>query len=126
ENTNIDGNRMTAAHPFELPFLQHAQKPYLRLQGKLTNLIQEDGATLSGFEPAEPPLQRAGERALFVPEELGGNERLRNGRAVDPDEGPGRAAGTPVDGARDQLLARPGLPQDEHRGVGFGHLLHLD
>src|SRR5436309_3333977 len=125
EDTHIDGNRMTAPQPFDLPFLEHAQQGDLGLGGELPDFVQEDRAAVCGLEPPESPLERAGERSLFVAEQLGGDERRRNGRAVHPDERAARASGPLVNGAGDQLLAGPSLTEDEHGGIGRGHLRHL-
>src|SRR3989454_9171980 len=91
--SHIDGNRMTAPQPFDLPFLKHAQQCDLGLRGELPDFVQEDRAAVRGLEPPESPLERAGERSLFVAEQLGGDERRRNGRAVHPDERAARASG---------------------------------
>jgi len=51
-------------------------------RGSSPNFIEEDGAAVRRLEAAEAALQRAGERSFFVPKQLGGNERRRNGGAV--------------------------------------------
>src|SRR2546426_9879237 len=42
DDTHIDGNRMTAPQPFDLPFLKHAQQCDLGLGGELPDFVQED------------------------------------------------------------------------------------
>jgi hypothetical protein len=59
---------------------------------------------------------RPREASALVAEELALEDRLGKGRAVDGDEGLGRARALGVDGARDELLARAALADDEHRG----------
>ena len=56
-------------------------------------------------------------------EELGFEQCLGQGAAVDGDELPA-AAGVVVDGARDQLLAGARLAGDQHGGHGLGDALH--
>jgi len=73
------------------------------------------------------PLLRRGAREspLFVAEELALQEPLRDGDAVELDEGPLLAEAVLVDALGDQLLARAALPRDEHRRVRRGHLEDL-
>ena len=58
-------------------------------------------------------------------EQLRFQQVLRDGAAVDGDEGLLGARRPPVQLARDQLLARAGLARDQHRNVRGRHLLHL-
>ena len=55
-----------------------------------------------------------------MPEELALQQRFRQGRAIDPDERPGAAAGILVQGLGHQLLAGARLAGDEHRSLGVG------
>ena len=66
---------------------------------------------------------RAREGAALVAEELALEDRLGDGGAVDGDERPARARRPLVDVAREELLARAALAEDEHRrltGRGLG------
>ena len=65
-------------------------------------------------EEAAFVLDRAGERAALVAEELRFEERLRQRAAVDRDELAVLADRRVMDGARDELLARPALARQEH------------
>src|SRR5712675_2470537 len=113
---------MTAADALDLPFLQHAQQRDLRLGGQLADFVEEDRPAIGRLEPSEPALQRAGERAFLVSEQLGRYERRRNGRAVHANERSARAARALVKGARDQLFAGSGLAENEDGGVGVRDL----
>jgi hypothetical protein len=53
------------------------------------------------------------------------DQAIWNGTAIDGDEGTGAPRASGPDGARRQLLARPGLPLDQHRGVAPRDLLDL-
>ena len=53
---------------------------------------------------------------LLVAEDLALEQRLRNRRAVDGDEGPPAPRRQLVERARDELLARAALARDEHGG----------
>jgi len=55
-----------------------------------------------------------------VPEELGLEQRLRERGAVDRDEGPLGPRAAVVNGAGDQLLAGPGLAQEQDGRLGRG------
>ncbi len=68
---------------------------------------------------------RAGERTLLVAEELGFDELLGDGGAVDLDEGLAGPQAVGVDGPGDELLAGAALAVDQDRGVGRGDLEDL-
>ena len=89
----------------------------------LADLVEEDGAALGDFD--QPLLVRvgAGERAAHVAEQLGLEQRLRHGAAVDGDERMLAPQRVEVHRARDQVLAGAGLAGDEHRAVGLGDRL---
>src|SRR5204863_282959 len=72
-------------------------------------------AALRELELAQLARVGARERAPLVAEQLRLDERLDDRRRVDGDEGLVAARPLPVDRARDELLARPALPRDEHR-----------
>ena len=61
------------------------------------------------------------EGALLVTEELGLEQRLGHRRAVHGHESPAAPRARPVDGLGHELLPRPALPQQEHRGIAFRH-----
>src|SRR5579863_8954979 len=100
---------MITANPFKLFFLQYAQERDLGLHWEFANFIQKQRTAIRGFKPPHPPLQRAGECSLFVPEKLGSNERLWNRGAVDLRKGPARAFRSPVQGTRNQLFSGSGF-----------------
>ena len=77
----------------------------------------------AGLEPAGPVVDRAGERSLDVAEQLAFEQALGQGAAVDADIRAGVARAEVVDGARDQLLARPGLADDQDAGARRGDLM---
>src|SRR5262249_35761723 len=66
------------------------------------------------LEAAHPALERAGEGALLVAEDLALEERLGDRRAVDGHEGPRAPRRALVDGPRGELLAGAALAQEEH------------
>src|SRR5262249_36948718 len=109
----------------ELLLLQHAQQRDLRLGGQLAHLVEEERPARRDLEAALTPLQRAGEGAALVAEQLRPEQGRPGRRAVPAAErrGAARAAPRPaVDRARQQLLARPRLARQQHRGVGRRNL----
>src|SRR5262249_51507586 len=75
--------------------------------------------------PAEPSLQRSGERTLLVAEQLGRNQRLRDRGAIDANERATRSPGSTMNRTSDKLFARSGLTLDQNRGVGRRHFRDL-
>ena len=89
----------------------------LHLQAHLADLVQEDGALMRQLQRADPVAIGAGEAALGVTEELGLEQRLGHGAAIDGDEAPCARAECAVDELRDQILADAALAGDEDLGV---------
>ena len=102
--------------------LQDAEELDLHRRRRLADLVEEDRAAVGLVEQPALLADGAGERAALVAEELGLEQRLGEGAAVDRDELPA-AAGVVVDGAGDQLLAGARLAGDQHRGDGLGDAL---
>src|SRR4051812_10131513 len=98
----------------DLAALEGAQELRLQLERQLADLVEEDRAAAGLLERADPAIDRAGERALLVAEELAEQELARHRAAVDDDE---RAVGAPaalVDRGRGLLLAGAGLALEQH------------
>ncbi len=109
----------------ELALLKHPQELGLHVARQLADLIEEDGALLGHGKAPFAALCRAGEGAALVPEELALDQGGGDGGAVDRNQVPGTPPAGGMDGAGDELLAGSGLAEDEHRGVGAAHLIHL-
>src|SRR5439155_21590836 len=75
----IDPDRPVPPDTLELSLLEDAQQSELRVGRKIAHLVEEDGPADCELEAAEAPLQRSGERALFVTEELRRDQCLRDG-----------------------------------------------
>src|SRR6185436_11047832 len=78
-------------------------------------------AALGLHEQATTLAVGARERAPLVAEQLGFQESLGDGGAVDGDEAALAPAAVPVDGAGHQLLARSAVSQEQHGSVGVRH-----
>ena len=106
-------------HPDALPVLQHAQKLGLHARRDLRNFVEEDGAVVGQFEASLALLQRAGECALLVTEQLAFHQGLGQGSAVNRDKRLLAARAQCVQLARNQLLAGSALAEDQHGRVAF-------
>src|SRR5258708_32019666 len=118
-------DRSRAAEPLEFALLQHAQQLRLQLEGHLADLVEEYRAAARELEPSNALSDGAGERALFVAEQLTLEQRRRNRGAVAFEERLRAARAQAMDGAGDELLARAGLTADENGGVGRRHHANL-
>jgi hypothetical protein len=63
----------SSANTLKLMFLQNTQKSDLRLDGKLSNFIEKDRASMRQLKAAQPPLKRSSESALLMAKQLRGN-----------------------------------------------------
>ncbi len=94
--------------------LENAQQLGLHLQRKLADLVEEDRPLVGKLELARLSLV-AGPRegARLVAEKLRLQEILRDGGAVEPDEGQLVALARPVDGVGEEFLPRTALPDEK-------------
>src|SRR6185295_6108506 len=97
--------------------LEHAQQRDLDLLGQIADFVEKDRPAIGRFEASEAPLRGAGEGSLLMAEELGGDQRRWDCRAIDGNEGSGGAGRALVDGAGDELLAGSGFAQNQNRGI---------
>ena len=78
----------------------------------LADLVEEQRPRVGELEAPEPPLGRAGERALLVAEQLALEQRLRQRADVHGDERLVAPRAERADRARDELLAGAALALD--------------
>ena len=123
-DADVDASGERAAETFELPFLQHAQQLGLELERHVADFVEEERAPVGQLEPAGPAGHRAGEGALFVPEQLALDEPGRNRRRAHADEGATLPAAQRMDRASDELLAGARFAQQQDRRFGRGHGFH--
>src|SRR4029079_16845351 len=79
EHPHVHPYRLGAAHPEERPAFEHAEQLHLHAERDLADLVQKDCPLVRELESPQAPLGRAGERALFVTEQLALEETLRKG-----------------------------------------------
>jgi hypothetical protein len=120
QDAHVDPSVLGLADPADLPLLEGAQQLHLHARRDLPDLVEKKGPHVGRLEQARPVMGRAGERAPGVSEEFALEERLRDGAAVDRDEGPRDARGFLVDEPRDPFLARSALAGDEDGGIDLG------
>ncbi|MDT4824412.1 hypothetical protein FQZ97_576590 [compost metagenome] len=124
DDAHIDVLRLVAAHALEGALLQHAQQLDLHRQRHVADLVEEQGAAVGQLEAPCPAGDGTGEGTLLVAEEFALQQLRRDGAAVDRYERRFAALGMVMQVARHHFLAGAGLAEDQHAGVGVGHLLH--
>ena len=98
DDADVDGDGVIRADRGDGLFLQDAQELGLRRQRQVADLVEEQGAAVGGGDVPGARREGAGERPLGVAEELGLDERLRDGGAIQRAEGPIGARRGPVEG----------------------------
>src|SRR5215472_9937612 len=119
DHPDVDREMAIGAQPAHLARFQDSQELGLELQRELSDLVQEDGATLGLLEDPEALLVRSGEGASLVTEQLGLEKVRRKGRAIDDAERLAASAALLVDQLRCLALAGTGLAGQEE-----GHVAH--
>src|SRR5579884_300757 len=109
--------------PADASILEHAQKLGLGEGLHFTDFIQQQGPALSQFKTARPPLGRASESALLVPEQLAFHQGFRQSRAIDRDKR-ALAPGTELmDCAGYHLFPGAAFARDQNAGGSGSDLL---
>jgi hypothetical protein len=112
EHAHVHRRFHLAAEAAYLVVLEHAQQLRLRRSRHLANFIEQQRAAIGKFEAAEAAFRGAREGPALVPKNFTFHQGLWNGRTIDGDEGPLRARGEPVNGSRQDFLARTGFSRD--------------
>ena len=120
DDPGVDRDRLAAADPLDHPLLQEAQQLDLQRQRDVADLVEEQRAAMGELDLALGGLDRAGEGALLVAEQLGLEQVLGDRGAVDRDEAAAAAPARLVDAAGEQLLAGAAGAEQHHRDVGIG------
>ena len=118
--------RRGAAHTFKFLFLQHPQQLRLKVQTHLGHFVQQQCAAVGAFKGAFNPLYRTGKGSLFVAKQGRFDEPFRQRGAIELDERTVPSIALIVNGACEQLFARPRLALQQHSragGRGHGHRL---
>ena len=113
---------MRVAHALELALLQGAEQLHLQVGRGGVDFVEEDRAGVGRFEAAGAVVDRAGECAADVAEELAFEQAFAERAAVDADERPVAALAELVDRVGDELLAGAGFAEQQHRRAAAGDL----
>ena len=115
--------RLVGAHGGVLPLLQDPQQLGLQIEGRVADLVEEEGAVRRRRQLPRACAFRSGERPLLVPEQLRLLEVAGDRGDVHRHEGT-RAPPQFVDAPGDQLLPHAALPKQQHGGVRARDLPH--
>src|SRR5262249_34015812 len=105
---------------------ERTQDLRLEEQRQVADLVEEERAAVRQLELSRLSRRGSREGPFFVTEELGLEQILGNRRAVDGDK---RAVGPRAERVQrpgEELLARPALSLEQHRGVGGGGAVKRD
>ncbi len=87
DHAHIHGNGFRGADPVDNPFLEDPQDFCLQIDAKVSDLIQQQRASVGQLELPFLVLDGAGKGAFHVPEELALDQGLGDGGAVHCHEG---------------------------------------
>src|SRR5712675_3355032 len=121
DHAHIGVNRSRTAEALELSFLHNAKKLWLQFQGKVADLVQKQGTSVSPLKPSNTARDRPGVGATLVTEQLAFKQTCRNCGTIHLHKRTVRSVAVLVNGFRNQFLASSCFPVDQHRGVGRGH-----
>src|ERR1019366_10035519 len=120
--SRIDVNRAFAADALEVLILQKAQKLGLQGRRQVCYLVEENSPAVGRLEPPGLVLDRAGERAADVPEQLALQQFFRERGAIDDDERLALAPAPSMDLPGDNVLAGAALAGEQYSRVAGGGL----
>ena len=105
DDADVDLGGVRVADPLELALLQHPQQLHLQRRAHRPDFVEEQRAFVRLLDAALAVADGAGERAADVAEQLGLEQRLGNGAAVQGDERMAASRTVVMDRARDDLFA---------------------
>jgi hypothetical protein len=125
EDLYVDADEVGAADAAEGLLFDGAEELGLDVEGHGGDFVEEEDAAVGDFHEAVFALFGAGEGAGFVAEELGFEDGVLDGGAVDGDEGFVVAGTSLVDGVGEDFFAGAGGAGDEDGDGGGGGALGL-
>ena len=131
DEPHVDLQRGEAPDRTQLSFLQDPEELRLCRQAGGADVVQVNRASLCGKKVSLSGSLRSREGSCFVAEELAFDERLRDGGAVDDDEGLVLRGAEGMNPACQQILSYAGFSAEEYRETRVSrfsyyveHLLH--
>ena len=122
DDAHVHQDRLASADRGDLPIGEGGEEPDLLVQRHLSDLVQEQRATVRLDEPPVPA-SHVGRDVRQDAEQLGLDQRLWDGTAVHRHERPGPSGAAVVDDPREHLLPGAVLAGQEHRGAGLRRAL---
>ena len=123
DQTKIDLAQRAAAEPLDHVVLEYAEEFGLEGQGKGGDFIEEESAAVGQFNLARAGFGGPGESAALAAEELGLDEVLGQGSAVQANVWLVCAGAESHDGASNQLFSRAAFAADQNIDIASGDLL---
>src|SRR5262249_41920415 len=123
DDADIDLDALGAADALETALLQYAEQFSLHGGRHIANFIKKDRAAVRQLEAAATLADGAGERALFMPEQLAFQQSLGKSGAIDSDHRTRARVRRVVDGPRDLLFTRTRFALDQDRRIRVGDVL---
>src|SRR5215208_3818813 len=124
-NPAVDGNDFVRSEALDRPFLQGTQQLDLQTERHVLDLVQEESSTICMFELSDALPPCPGEGARLVTKNLALEQGLGQTASVDGNQACMTPATEVVKAARNELLSRPGLADDEHICIGPGEIQHI-
>jgi hypothetical protein len=112
--SNVDTPRGLATHTSNVPTLQHAKEPRLKISGQLCDFVQKKRPTVRLLEGSAVRLHCTRERAAFVPKELALDQLAGKPTAIERHERAILAPPTFVKRPRDVLFADARLATNQN------------
>ncbi len=125
DDAHIERYGLGGADGSHLFFLQYPQQLALQHERHVADLVQEDCAAHCRLEQSFVVADRPGECAFDMAKQLGFEQLLGNGRAIDRHERPLRPRAGIVYRMGKKFLAGSALSADQDARISFGHQLGL-
>ena len=116
DDADLRGQFLLAADARVAPGFQHPQQANLHFRRHLDDLVEKESPAGCALETTAVQADRVGEGTLLVAEELGLDQAVRNGAAIERQERRLRTCTRLVNRVRNQFLAAARFTRDEYRG----------
>ena len=122
DEPDIDRERARVAEPFKLLVFEYAEEFGLQGEGQFADFVKEEGSFVRDLEAAFTRSSGAGKCTGDMAEEFTFDQRFRDARAIEFDEGRVFARAVVVDGLRNEVFTGAGFAVDEYSGFRRGNL----